>query len=391
MPDVALLGLVLVAIVIGYSLGWCDQKRRRADGSRQLSKDYFVGLNYLINEQTDEAIDVFIKALNVNDDTVDTYLALGSLFSRRGEVEKSIRFHQDLLARPSLTSTQSFQVQLALAQDYFFAGLLDRAESILIGLSCQNHELLDQALQQLLRVYEQEREWEKAADVAERLRRTCGEYFAEILAHYYCEQCEIALGQNDRMIARRLIRQAFARDKNSVRASLLLGQMEFDQGSYKEAIKVLQRISVQDISFMPLSLPLLEKSFELTGSLRGFGAHLGRCLNERPGTAIIIAMTRLLIKESGEFQAVNFLTAQLERHPTLKGLNELIDLQRRFQGDDLQDNVLALIHRLMDRMVELKPVFSCGRCGFSGKKMHWQCPSCHNWGVVSPIQGFEGE
>lgn len=390
MPDIVLLGLILAAIVIGYFLGWRDQKRRRLDGSGQLSRDYFVGLNYLINEQTDEAIDVFIKALDINNDTVDTYLALGSLFSKRGEVEKSIRVHQDLLARPSLTSAQSFQVQLALAQNYSSAGLLDRAESILIDLSRQNHELRDQALQQLLRVYEQEREWSRAADVAERLRRSRGEHFAIILAHYYCELCEIALKQNDHVTARRLIRQAFSRDKNSVRASLLLGQMEFDEGGYKEAIKILQRISVQDISFMPLSLPLLEKSFEHLVSLRGFGAYLGRCLNERPGTAIIIAMTRLLIRESGESQAVKFLTAQLERHPTLRGLNELIDLRRQFQGD-LPDNVLALIHRITDRMLELKPVFSCGKCGFSGKEMHWQCPRCHQWGAVSPIQGFEGE
>ncbi|USE39104.1 lipopolysaccharide assembly protein LapB [Endozoicomonas sp. SCSIO W0465] len=390
MPDIALLGLILVAIVIGYFLGGREQKRRLMGSSGQLSKDYFVGLNYLINEQTDEAIDVFIKALDINNDTVDTYLALGSLFSKRGEVEKSIRVHQDLLARPSLTSTQSFQVQLALAFNYSSAGLLDRAECILIDLSRQNHELKDQALQQLLKVYEQEREWAKAADVAERLRRTQGEYFAEILAHYYCEQCQIALDQNDRVAARRFIRLAFSRDKNSVRASLLLGQMEFDEGAYKEAIKVLQRILVQDISFMPLSLPLLEKSFEHVGSMRGFGAYLGRCLNERPGTAIIIAMTRLLLRESGESQAVNFLTAQLERRPTLRGLNELIDLRRQFQGD-LPDNVLALIQRLMDRMLELKPVFSCGRCGFSGKKMHWQCPRCHCWGTVTPIQGFEGE
>lgn len=390
MPDIALLGLILAAIVIGYFLGWRDQKRRRVDSFGQLSKDYFVGLNYLINEQTDEAIDVFIKALDINNDTVDTYLALGNLFSKRGDVEKSIRIHQDLLARPSLTSTQSFQVQLALAHNYFSAGLLDRAEAILIDLGRQSHGLRDQALQQLMRVYEQEREWDKAAEVAERLRRTRGDYVGVILAHYYCELSEMALRQNDRVMARRLIRQAFARDKNSVRASLLLGQMEFDEGSYKEAIKVLQRISVQDISFIPLSLPLLEKAFEHTGSLRGLGSYLGRCLNERPGTAVIIAMTHLLIRESGESQAVNFLTTQLDRHPTLRGVNQLIDLRRRFQGD-LPDNILSLIHRLTERIVELKPVFSCGRCGFSGKEMHWQCPRCHHWGSVRPIQGFEGE
>ena len=388
MPDIALLALVLAAIVIGYFLGWRDQRKKRPKKAGLLSKDYFVGLNYLINEQTDQAIDVFIQALDTDNDTVDTYLALGSLFGKRGEVEKSIRVHQDLLARPSLTSSQSFQVQLALAQNYAAAGLLDRAEAILTDLARQNHPLLDRALQQLLKIYEREREWHKAIDIAQRLKRNGGEQYGVTLAHFYCEQSEIAVRQNDRVLARRLIRQAFAQDKHSIRASLLLGQMEFDDGNYKQAIKALQRISTQDISFVPISLPLLEKACESSGNLHGFATYLERCLHERPGTAVIITLSRLLREQIDETRAVSFLSAQLERHPTLRGLHELIGLRRQSQD---ADDELVLIYHLTGRMLEHKPVFSCTGCGFSGKEMHWQCPRCQRWGTVKPIQGFEGE
>ncbi|WP_067585544.1 lipopolysaccharide assembly protein LapB [Endozoicomonas ascidiicola] len=390
MPDVALLALVLAAIVIGYFLGWRDQKKRAAKGSGRLSQEYFTGLNYLINEQTEEAIDVFIKAIDLNSDTVETYLALGSLFSKRGEVEKSIRIHQDLLARPSLTSTQSLQVQLALSANYAYAGLLDRAEAILVDLGSQEHPLLSQSLKQLLRIYEQQNDWSKAADVAERLRRTHGEQYAVLLAHYYCEQSELALQGNDRVTARRLIRQAFSRDKNSVRASLMLGQLEFDEGGYKESIKVLQRISSQNIRFLPLALPVMQKAFEYSGGSRSYTAFLGRCLNERPATAVIIAMTHQLKSESGEEVAIRFLSDQLNRHPTLRGLNELISFRNSDQAV-FSENLLGLIKNLTGRLVDLKPVYSCSSCGFSGKQLHWQCPRCHQWGTVQPIQGFEGE
>ena len=190
------------------------------------------------------------------------------------------------------------------------------------------------------------------------------------------------------MLARRLISHAFAQDKQSVRASLLLGQMEFDAGNYKLAIKALRRISTQDISFVPISLVLLEKAFEASGSLPGYITYLERCLAERPGTAVIVTLSRLLCQQAGEPEAVSFLSTQLERHPTLRGLHELIGLRRQFQ---VADDELLLIHHLTGRLLELKPVFSCTGCGFSGKEMHWQCPRCHSWGSIKPIQGFEGE
>ena len=390
MLDVALLGVILAAIVIGYLFGRRDQRKKHQVRGRGVSRDYFVGLNYLLNEQTDEAIETFIKVLDVNNDTVDTYLALGSLFCRRGEVDKSIRLHQDLLARPSLTPKQSVRVQLALAQDYFSAGLYDRAESILAVLVRQNHDLRDEALQSLLSVYERERDWSSAVNIAEQLRSSLGDQYAIHLAHYYCELGELKLLDNRRVAARQAIRQAFSRDKNSVRASLLLGQMEFEEGNYKESVKVLQRIARQDIGFILLSIPMLELAYERLGNHRALRAYLEKCLSDSPGSAVILAITRMLLRDAGHQAAITFLTEQLEKHPTLKGLNVLMDLQIRYQSDKRLAE-LNIAHQLLNKILESRPVYHCYHCGFSGLKMHWQCPSCHSWQTVKPIQGVEGD
>ncbi|MGI9276973.1 MAG: lipopolysaccharide assembly protein LapB [Endozoicomonas sp.] len=391
MPDVALLALILVAILAGYFLGFKDRKRRNRSAPEQpLSREYFVGLNYLLNEQTDEAIETFIKALDLNNDTVDTYLALGTLFCRRGEVDKSIRVHQDLLARPSLTDSQSVRVQLELAKDYMSAGLYDRAEAMLAELSRQNHDYRIEALRELLKIYEYEKDWGRAVEVAEQLRRFTGEIYGPVLAHLYCEQAELCLSHNDRTGARKFIRQAFSRDRNCVRASLILAGMESAEGNTREAIKVLERISRQDIRYVPLSLPLLEEAYARLGNNRGLGAYLARCLNERPGTAIILSMTRMLIYSHGEDYAQGYLANQLRKSPSLRGLNELMKLQLRNPTVESLTSI-SLLKDVTDNMLETKPVYKCSACGFSGREMHWLCPGCHTWGAVAPVQGIEGE
>ena len=392
MPDVALLALIVVAMLAGYLLGRRDlrKKNHSQSSSQPLSKEYFVGLNYLLNEQTDEAIETFIKALDLNNDTVDTYLALGSLFARRGEVEKSIRVHQDLLARPSLTSSQSLRVQLELAKDFMQAGLLDRAEAMLADMARNNHEYRPEALQQLLKIYEQEREWSKAVTVGEELRKTGADQYAVVLAHFYCEGALICLERNDRASARKAIRQAFTRDKNCVRASLLLARMEFDDGRYRDCIKALEKVALQNSHYVPLTLELLEQAYSRLGNVRGFTAFLGRCLIERPGGAVILAMTKVLASDRGDEQALRFLTDQLGKNPSLKGLNALMALQLRNPAvGSLQS--IRLLKEMTDKMLELKPVYQCNSCGFSGKEMHWMCPGCHSWGAIAPVQGIEGE
>ncbi len=388
MPDLSLLVLIIVAIVIGYLLGLYSIRRAHSVELASFNKNYFVGLNYLLNEQPEEAIDTFINVLDVNSDTVDIYLALGTLFCKRGEVERSIRIHQDLLARPSLTTSQSIKVQLELAKDYMYAGLLDRAEAILVEIIQHNHEHKEEALQQLLKIYEQEREWLKAIDIAENLRRSNESTYYQRLAFYYCELADYHLNDNDRVMARRCLRNAMSRDRNCVRASLLLGKIDYQEGRYRDAIKSLERISRQNNAYIPLGLPLLENCYShLPGKGTGYASYLARCLIEKPGSTVIVAMTRLLVKERGVQHATEFLIAQLYKHPTLKGLNMLVELEYARGGEQSS----PLFQEVTKNMLALKPVYACSACGFSGKEMHWQCPGCKKWGVTMPIQGIEGE
>ncbi|MDP0562132.1 MAG: lipopolysaccharide assembly protein LapB [Candidatus Endonucleobacter sp. (ex Gigantidas childressi)] len=390
MSDPALLVLLFFAIIIGYMLGRYYHQKNLKQHSSVISKSYFIGLNYLLNEQPDAAIDTFISALDITSDTVDTYLALGTLFCKRGEVDRSIRIHQELLARPSLTPSQSIKVQLELAKDYMSAGLFDRAEGILVDLVSHNHECKYDTLQQLLKIYEQEKEWLKAIDVAESLGRHQKLVNVETLALYYCEQAEKHLAHNKRVAAHRYIKNAFGLDKNCVRASLLLARMNYEDGRYRDAIKTLERIIKQDMKYIPLSIPLLESSYTNLQNTKGLGAHLSKCLNEKPCSTVILAMTGLLEKEQGQNDALEFLVEQLHRKPTLKGLAKLIQLQQEM-GQEKHEDSFNLFRVLTKKMLDLKPIFNCSSCGFSGKKMHWQCPSCRDWGCVSPIEGIEGE
>lgn len=391
MPDVALLALIMVAMLAGYLLGRAEKKKKKEHfPGHHLSKEYFAGLNYLLNEQTDEAIETFIKVLDLNNDTVDTYLALGSLFCRKGEVDKSIRVHQDLLARPSLTPLQSIRVRLELAKDYMTAGLFDRAEAMLVDLSRQNHEYRLDALQQLLKIYEREREWHQAVEVAESLHKLSGEHYASRLAHLYCEIAEEKLRHNDRSGARKFIRTAFYRDKNCVRASLILGRIEMEEGRDREATKVLQKVSTQDNRYVPLTLDMLETVCHRSHQQRVLGSYLARCLNEKPGTAVILAMTAQFMNSRGDVFAMEFLTSQLRRQPTLRGLNALINIQLNHPTEPSLTSI-KLLKEVTDQMLVSKPVYQCLSCGFSGKEMHWHCPGCHEWGTLAPVQGVEGE
>ena len=392
MADAALLILIVLAMLAGYLLGRKDlRKLRRSKTDRPLSKEYFVGLNYLLNEQTDEAIETFIQALDLNNDTVDTYLALGSLFARRGEVDKSIRVHQDLLARPSLTPSQSLKVQLELAKDFMQAGLLDRAEAMLVELTRSHHDYRPDALHQLMRIYEQEKDWARAVYVGEELRKNRGDQYLKVLAHYYCESAQIHLNNNDRVSARKAVRQAFTRDKNCVRASLLLAKMEFDDTRYRDCIKALEKVAQQDMRFLPLAIELLEQAYTRMRNMRGYSAFLTRCLNERPGGGILLAMTDVLAKEKGDEEALLFLTRQLSQNPSLKGLNALMALQLRNHSVQGHDSSIRLLKDMTDRMLEIRAVYQCSSCGFSGRELHWMCPGCHNWGTIAPVQGIEGE
>ena len=267
MPDVLLLALLVVAIATGWWLGR-RERRRAGEGSAppELSRDYFVGLNYLLNDQQDQAIETFIGALEVNSDTIETHLALGNLFRNRSEADRALKIHQNLLARPTLTDAEYD----ALYRD-----------------DGQDDELRGAARRLLVDLLEREREWQAALEVAlPRLTRQHDD-IRRAAAHWLCELADQERHSASPVLARRHLRQALATDPRCVRANLLLAAMEHDTGHYRQAIKLLRRVPDQDPAFTSTLLEPLVNAYRLLDDEEGLIQCLRELLEQAPSTAMI--------------------------------------------------------------------------------------------------------
>ena len=381
--------LLPVAAASGWFAARRSARRNQQAGRNEFSRDYFRGLNFLLNEQPDKAIEVFVQMLEVDSDTVETHLALGNLFRRRGEVDRAIRIHQNLIARPTLSREQRAQALLELSQDYMRAGLFDRAESLLLEL-LDNNLHTRPALRHLLDIYQQEKEWDRAIDIARRLESETGRGMKPVIAQFHCEQAEEALGRGDLATATGLIKRALGHDRRCVRATLLQAGILMRGRQYKAAIKTLRRVEEQDPDFIPEILEPLRQCHEALGTLTALRDYLDGLAERYPGISPVLAEADLLCEQEGDDAAVRFLAEQLRQKPSVQGLARLIDLQAGTADGKVRDD-LEMLGQLVDRLLEGRPVYQCRRCGFEGKSLHWQCPGCKEWNTVKPIQGVIGE
>lgn len=390
MLENALFWLLLpIAAASGWLLArWGIQ---RTSGRRELAlrSTYFRGLNYLLNEQPDKAIEVFLKIAEVDSETVETHLALGNLFRRRGEVDRAIRIHQNLIARPSLDAEQRTHALLELGEDYMRAGLFDRAENLFSEL-IQIGAHKPSALRHLLAVYQQEKDWDKAIETAEKLERAGRDSMGPVIAQYYCELAEEARGRHDTKEARRQLSQALARDGGCVRASILLGRMAQEEGDHEGAIRAYRQVPDQDIEYIPEILEPLIGCFRQVGRLDEAQAYLEELMHRYDGISPVLALAGMLLEREGEQAAVTFITRHLRQRPSVRGLDYLIGLNLARSEGPARDT-LMILHDLTRKLLDGKAVYRCSHCGFGTKTTHWQCPSCKQWNTVKPIHGVAGE
>lgn len=387
--DQTLLFLLLpVAFLSGWWLGRRN-KIRQDKPCTEFSADYFKGLNYLLNEQQDKAIDVFVQMLEVDSETVETHLALGNLFRRRGEVDRAIRIHQNLIARPTLNKGQRALALLELAQDYLRAGLLGRAESLLLELMEQGMYRRE-ALERLLDIYQQEKEWDKAIDAAKRVEQSGGPRMGELIAQFYCEQAEVQRDRGDAKAALKSLKQALIFDRQSVRASLLKAQIEQQMGRHKQAIKTLTQVEQQDTDFIPEAVPLLVQSYEALGQRSKGARYLSHLQEAHEGITPLLAIVELAREEQGEQAAAEMVIGYLRKRSSLRGLDKLIELQLQSGEGNLRENLLIL-KELVDKLLQEKSPYRCRNCGFESKSLRWQCPGCKRWSTIRPVQGVSGE
>lgn len=393
MPDLLLLALLLAAIAIGWWLGRREQECAR-DRSRHatLSRDYFVGLNYLLNEQPDRAIETFVQAIEVNSDTIETHIALGNLFRSRGEADRAVKIHQNLLARPTLSTGQSDQVQLELSRDFLHLGLLDRAERLLQQLMRDTADdgMRQSAKRLLVDLFEREREWQSALDVALPQLIRQDESVRRAATHWLCELARLELRSASPSLARKRLRQALTTDEHCVRANWLLAEIEREAGNYKAEIRLLRRIPEQDRAFTPIILEPLRAAFLKLEDENGLERCLHQLIDATPHISAVIMLAQLLERREGSAAAAAFVGKQLATTPSLRGIDYLINLYLDDAEPDQHERI-ALLKQHSGTLLEAQPRFRCQRCGFSGAQLHWQCPRCRSWGATKPITGLEGE
>jgi lipopolysaccharide biosynthesis regulator YciM len=396
--DLLIFLLLFSAVGIGWLLGRrsVSAAANKADSSR----DYYQGLNYLLDGRPDGTADSFIDGLEVNSETLETHLSMGNLLRKRGEVDRAIRVHQNLLGRPSLPRSQVHLAHLELARDYISAGLLDRAEGLLLALVDESAEQRVVACRHLLEIYQSEREWQRAIDVAESMlpkkklllgsslsegQGQGGQQVGVALPHYYCELAEEKILAGEVQIARSLLDKALVWDKQCVRASLMLGEVEYKVGHYPQAIKALRRVKRQDPDYLPETVVLLRQCYQQIDDEKSLKIYLEECFGSDPSPNLLLAVAEDICETGGKESAAEFLSGQLADQPSLRGLAKLINLQLDFTDGPGRDN-LGLLQVLVNRLISERPIYRCGHCGFSGRQLHWFCPGCKYWGTLKSIR-----
>ena len=381
--------LFLLCIGIAWLLGYRARPEQEPPRKTSLPRDYLIGLNFLLNEETDKAVDIFIKMLEVDSDTVETHLAVGKLFRRRGEVDRAIRIHQNLIARPQLERLYREQSLFELGHDYLSAGMLDRAERIFLEL-VSTKSYSSQALKTLLDIYQQEKDWENAAQTAIKYEAVIGQNMRPVIAHYYCELADVAFGKNEHERALDYLDKALSADKSSVRASLLQAKVLMAREEYKAALKSLKRIKDQNPDYLSEAIELMASCYEKLNEEDKLVIYLKALLDEYPRVPVVLILAERLRKWKGDKVAATFVADYVRRYPSLRGLFLFINLYiSSAQGQAKED--LQILQNLMKKLLNDKPDYQCSSCGFSGKSLHWQCPSCKQWSTVLPTHGLAEE
>jgi len=387
---IALLWLLLpLAALSGWWAARRSMKAAASEGQKRIHPEYFKGLNFVLNEQPDKAIEVFIRMLEVDSETVETHLALGNLFRRRGEVDRAIRIHQNLIARPTLDREQRAMALLELGMDYMRSGLLDRAEGLFKELvETGSHSI--QAYSELLEIYQQEKEWDNAISIARKLELVSGKSLGPVIAQFYCEKAYNDLSQGDIKQARDCIRRALNIDGECVRASMIEAEIAMDEGRLKQALKAYKRVEVQDPEYIPeVIYPLLE-CYRKLDKVDEFMEFLRNIVDKHGGITPLLMLSGLIEEKQSEEEAIKYISAELRKRPTVKGVDRMIEYAlSRAEGEARES--LTMIKDLTSKLLEKHAMYKCVRCGFDAKSLHWQCPGCKNWNSVKPVHGVEGE
>jgi lipopolysaccharide biosynthesis regulator YciM len=369
---------------IFFALGWIAARvdiKQLVSESRSLPRGYFRGLNFLLNEQPDKAIDAFIEIVKLDPETADMHFALGNLFRRRGETERAIRVHQNLLSRPDLPLEQQVHAQYELGMDYLKAGLLDRAEETFNLLVDTQYAV--QARRALLEIFQREKEWRRAIKAAEGLQESGAGALNKEIAQFYCELAQDALVHMEPQDAKAMLEQALQTDRKSVRATMLYGDAQMAKGDTEGALKTWRRVEQQSVPHVALVANRLMDGYRKVGRQQE-GVNLLRAyLAEASSIDLIEVVFKAVIELDGVDAAKQLVVEELRRNPTLLGLDKLLEARLMDAPANVWEE-LSMVKNLVHGYTQKLARYQCSHCGFKARQFYWQCPGCSRWDTYPP-------
>jgi len=387
-----MLNLLWFLLPVAAAAGWIAARRSGAakpEAFWNYSTNFHEGLNELLNDSGELPDDLFENLSNTGKDTAETHLALGNLYRRRGDINRAILLHESLLDKEGLGEQVHSAALLELATDYDSAGLLDRSEETLRRL-IKTGKKLPEAYGAMLVLHERERDWTSAIEVARELEQVTGETRRSLIANYYCELSQAAKSQGYITEAKDLANDALNQHESCARAHMILAELAIKEDQNDIAVQHYAKVEALRPELMPDIIDARFDALLKSGDEQALREFIDR-IRERKNAYSVVRTTRGIIEKIDDAEAADrFFKKQILQRPSLKGLRDWAHDQISISKPDEREKV-QVICTMLDRVIEDKPAYQCGRCGFLGNQLHWRCPGCNNWDSVQPIIGIEGE
>jgi len=374
----------LLVIPVAFALGWMASRydlKALLSESANLPRSYFRGLNFLLNEQPDKAIDAFIEVAKLDPETVELHFALGNLFRRRGETDRAIRVHQNLLSRSDLPVNERDHALYELGQDFLKAGLLDRAEETFGKLKTGDFAL--GAQRALLAIYEIEKDWNRCIDTARQLEVMGAASLDLEIAQFHCELAQEALQQKKPDEARRQLSLALKANSQNVRATILAGDVDAASGDSETALGHWREVEAQNPAYLPLVAEKVMKAYEALGRAEEGAELLTTWVDAYPSNDLLDVAYKYVAALRGADAAHALARAQMQKSPNLAGMSRLLEAQQA-AADEPRRSELELMHKLLQQRTKNLPRYTCQNCGFRARLFYWQCPGCSGWETYAP-------
>lgn len=379
----------LLAFPLFFILGWLAARidiKQVVTESRTVPNSYFRGLNFLLNEQPDKALDAFLEVVKLDPETIDLHFTLGALFRKRGELDRAIRMHENLLERETLAKEDRLKAQVELGQDYLKAGLLDRSEAVFTRLL--ETPFAGQARRYLLEIYVQEKDWDKAILAAGELEKQSARPMNAEIAHFHCELAALAMVKDDLATAQTHLNEALSIHPQCTRANIMLGDLLATQDRREEAIAAWRLIESQSPAHMVLVMDRMLENFRRLERMEEGLDWLKGLLTRQPSLDMFNTLYQAVMESQGPEAAYQLAREELRRNPSLHALERLAEAELISAPENRREviqNAKSLIQRHVQRLTR----YHCASCGFKASQFFWRCPACGRWDGFDPARHEE--